>query len=48
MTTDGPIATRAPLEAAIAELGRNAGTQFDPRVVGVLVGQVRDRYGIPA
>ena len=48
MTTDRPYRTALPIEAAIGELEENAGTQFDPRVVGVLVGQVRDRYGIPA
>ena len=48
MTTDRPYRTALPIEAAIGELEENAGTQFDPRVVSVLVGQVRDRYGIPA
>ncbi|MFN8112690.1 MAG: HD-GYP domain-containing protein [Solirubrobacterales bacterium] len=47
MTTDRPYRDALPIEAAIAELEDNAGTQFDPRVVGVLVSQVRDRYGLP-
>ncbi|HET6830257.1 MAG TPA: HD-GYP domain-containing protein [Solirubrobacterales bacterium] len=48
MTTDRPYRSAIPIEAAITELEDNAGTQFDPEVVTVLVGQVRDRYGIPA
>jgi putative nucleotidyltransferase with HDIG domain len=48
MTTDRPYRDAIPIEAAIAELEENAGSQFDPDVVAVLVGQVRDRYGIPA
>lgn len=47
MTTDRPYRSAIPIEAAIAELEDNAGGQFDPAVVAVLVGQVRDRYGIP-
>ena len=33
---------------AIIELEDNAGTQFDPQVVPMLVGQVRRRYSIQA
>ncbi len=47
MTTDRPYRVALPIEAAITELEENAGTQFDPRVIGVLVSQVRDRYGLP-
>ena len=46
MTTDRPYRPAMPIEAAIAELEENAGTQFDPDVVRVVVGQVRDRYGL--
>ncbi len=48
MTTDRPYRSALSIEQAIVELEENAGSQFDPRVVEVLVGQVRDRYGIPA
>ena len=48
MTTDRPYRAAVSIDAAIAELEANAGGQFDPQVVPVLVGQVRDRYGIPA
>ena len=46
MTTDRPYRSAVTIEAAITELEDHAGSQFDPRVVAVLVGQVRDRYGI--
>ncbi len=46
MTTDRPYRSAVTIEAAITELQDHAGSQFDPRVVAVLVGQVRDRYGI--
>jgi HD-GYP domain-containing protein (c-di-GMP phosphodiesterase class II) len=46
MTTDRPYRSAVSIEAAIVELEDNAGTQFDPEVVSVLVAQVRDRYGI--
>jgi len=46
MTTDRPYRAAMPIEAAIAELEENAGTQFDPDVVRTVVGQVRDRYGL--
>ncbi len=37
MTTDRSYRRALPLEAALAELERNAGTQFDPDVVAALV-----------
>ena len=37
MTTDRPYRARLPLEEAVAELERNAGTQFDSDVVQALV-----------
>ena len=37
MTTDRPYRAAMPVEAAVAELEANAGTQFDPRVVRALV-----------
>jgi HD-GYP domain-containing protein (c-di-GMP phosphodiesterase class II) len=37
MTTDRPYRDAMPVEAGIAELRENAGTQFDPGVVGALV-----------
>jgi putative nucleotidyltransferase with HDIG domain len=37
MTTDRPYRKALPLEAAIAELHANSGTQFAPEVVGALV-----------
>ena len=37
MTTDRSYRAAMPLEDAIAELRRCAGTQFDPRVVTTLV-----------
>ena len=48
MTTDRPHRSAVSIQEAIAELEANAGSQFDPRVVPVLIGQVRRRYGIPA
>jgi HD-GYP domain-containing protein (c-di-GMP phosphodiesterase class II) len=48
MTTDRPYRHAMPIVAALDELEANAGTQFDPRVVGVLVTQIRDRYGLTA
>jgi len=48
MTTDRPYRTAVSIEDAITELEVNAGTQFDPRVVPVLVTQVRRRYGAGA
>ena len=37
MTTDRPYRRALPIETALGELGRNAGTQFDPRVVDVFL-----------
>lgn len=37
MTTDRTYRKALPMEAAVAELRRCAGTQFDPRVVATLV-----------
>ena len=38
MTSDRPYRRALPLDAAIGELRRHAGTQFDPRVVEALLG----------
>jgi HD-GYP domain-containing protein (c-di-GMP phosphodiesterase class II) len=40
MTTDRSYRTALPHDAALAELRRCAGTQFDPRVVAALIGVV--------
>jgi diguanylate cyclase (GGDEF)-like protein/putative nucleotidyltransferase with HDIG domain len=40
MTSDRPYRTAMSHAEAIAELSANAGTQFDPRVVEVLIGQL--------
>jgi HD-GYP domain-containing protein (c-di-GMP phosphodiesterase class II) len=37
MTTDRPYRAALPTDVAVEELRRNAGTQFDPRVVAVLI-----------
>ncbi len=37
MTTDRPYRRALPLDTALGELSRNAGTQFDPRVVDVFL-----------
>ena len=42
MTTDRSYRAAMPLEDAIAELRRCAGTQFDPRVVTTLVAVLED------
>ncbi len=41
MTSDRPYRGRMSLEAACEELERNAGSQFDSRVVGLFVEEVR-------
>jgi HD-GYP domain-containing protein (c-di-GMP phosphodiesterase class II) len=41
MTTDRPYRAALPIETALDELRDNAGTQFDPQVVGALVDVVR-------
>ncbi len=42
MTEQRPYRDRMSLEAACAELERCAGSQFDPRVVGLFTAEVRD------
>ena len=42
MTTDRPYREAMSTEAALAELRANSGTQFDPRVVGALVGLIEE------
>jgi HD-GYP domain-containing protein (c-di-GMP phosphodiesterase class II) len=42
MVTLRPYNTVLPLEDALFELGRCAGTQFDPAVVGAFSAAVRD------
>jgi HD-GYP domain-containing protein (c-di-GMP phosphodiesterase class II) len=37
MTTDRPYRTALPIDEALSELARHAGTQFDPRVVDVFL-----------
>ena len=39
MTTDRPYRGVLPVETALSELARNAGTQFDPRVVDVFLAE---------
>ncbi len=39
MTTDRPYRGALPIEAALSELARHAGTQFDPRVVDVFLAE---------
>jgi putative nucleotidyltransferase with HDIG domain len=46
MTTTRSYREAMPFSAAVAELLRNSGTQFDPRVVEVLVRLVGDRRGV--
>jgi HD-GYP domain-containing protein (c-di-GMP phosphodiesterase class II) len=43
MTTTRPYREARTAEAALAELERCSGTQFDPAVVDVLVALVRER-----
>jgi HD-GYP domain-containing protein (c-di-GMP phosphodiesterase class II) len=40
MTTDRTYRPALPVSAAVAELSANAGEQFDPRVVKIVVGLV--------
>jgi HD-GYP domain-containing protein (c-di-GMP phosphodiesterase class II) len=47
MTTTRPYRAALPESAALTELGRCAGTQFDPRVVGALVSAVHLRHPEP-
>jgi HD-GYP domain-containing protein (c-di-GMP phosphodiesterase class II) len=42
MTSDRPYRQALPTEAAVAELVAQAGTQFDPTVVSILVEVIRD------
>jgi diguanylate cyclase (GGDEF)-like protein/PAS domain S-box-containing protein len=44
MTTDRPYRTAMSPEVAISELRRNAGTQFDPRVVDAFLTGLAERY----
>ena len=44
MTTDRPYRRAMPVEAAVEELKRNAGTQFDPEVVEAFL-RILDRHG---
>ena len=37
MTTDRPYRAALPIDDALGELARHAGTQFDPRVVDVFL-----------
>jgi HD-GYP domain-containing protein (c-di-GMP phosphodiesterase class II) len=46
MTTDRPYRAAMSIEAAIEELEVNAGSQFDPLIVTLLVQGVRERYGL--
>ena len=48
MTKPRPYSAPLDLEAALAELNRHAGTQFDPDVVDALVDFVRLTESIPA
>ena len=43
MTSQRPYADALTIEAALAELQRHAGTQFDPIVVAALVDVLADR-----
>jgi HD-GYP domain-containing protein (c-di-GMP phosphodiesterase class II) len=40
MTTDRPYRKAMPVEEAVAELRKNSGTQFEPRVVDALIAVV--------
>ena len=43
MTTDRPYRKRLPLDVVIAELQKCKGTQFDPRLIDVVVASVSVR-----
>ena len=43
MTSDRPYGAARPLDEALEEMRRNSGTQFDPRVVAVLLEAVEER-----
>jgi HD-GYP domain-containing protein (c-di-GMP phosphodiesterase class II) len=45
MTTSRPYRDALPVAAAIDELRENAGTQFDPVVVDVLLARLEREYG---
>jgi hypothetical protein len=46
MTSDRPYRDALDFDAALAELRRNAGTQFDPAVVGALTSKVEARAAV--
>ncbi len=48
MTSDRPYRPALPREAAMRELGENAGTQFDPLVVDALLAVLEDEDAEPA
>jgi HD-GYP domain-containing protein (c-di-GMP phosphodiesterase class II) len=48
MTTDRPYRRALPLETAMAELRDNAGTQFSPHVVAVLIELIEEHRAMPA
>lgn len=48
MTSDRPYRPALPAHQALAELRSNAGSQFDPEVVEVLLGLLEERVELPA